>query len=140
MATFDPTQAEEDYGDLKTGTYEITLAWLEQRTGRESGKKYYSMRYDLLDGSGRSFFTVLSCQVDKGPVARAWAQLCKATGVEEAFEVDDEKAVEHLFLDNQYVSSIIVEKDGEYDRTNIKSLNPLKLKKKAAEDDDDLNF
>ena len=37
MATFDPTQAQEDFGDLKTGSYPAVFAWCEMRTGRESG-------------------------------------------------------------------------------------------------------
>jgi hypothetical protein len=109
----------------------IALVWFKRKVGETSGKDYLNGLFEVCGGRPRSFFTVVSCNLEsEGTVAR-WQVWIGALGIKETFELGDtvEKTdrkgdanISRLFKGKPFVAELDIDSSGDSPRQNIKSV------------------
>lgn len=113
------------------GRYVIALVWFRRKTSETSGKDYINGLFEVCSGRPRSFFTVMSLNLDsEGTVAR-WQVWIGALGIKETFELGDttegtekkgDANISRLFRGKPFVAELEIDSSGETPRQNIKSV------------------
>lgn len=119
MGTFDPKkQAEEG---LPSFEGIIALVWFETKTSA-AGNRYMRGKYEVCAGdhAGKTFFANQSLDPSKsGARLSVW---CSAVGHEEAFDLDDDKAIADVWLNKPFKATVERKVNGEYVNHDIKKM------------------
>lgn len=139
MGKFDPNT--HDTGDrevVPAGTYLVHLDTFERRTSESSRKDYLAMEFVILSGpyKGRKVFDNMS--LNEKALWRL-AQLCKAVGFMEEFDLDDDEAVAEALQEKKFALRTKTETYQGDKRSRVHSFKPASEKMVSEYDEDAAN-
>ena len=115
---------------LAPGPYLLALVWFQRKTGRDSGRRYLRVKYQVIGGraKGASFFDMISLDLSKPGTVTRWQIFSDAVGVQEPFELgsweednedEGDENLRRLFLRQPFGADVSKEKDGQYRNNRI---------------------
>lgn len=141
---FDPNAYPDSGGNFEAvppGDYMVTINSLERRTSENSGNEYLNLTLEIAEGEheGIKFFDMLVLTESS-----FWkvAQLCRAIGQTEPFNLDSDDEVEAVMLGRTCKAKLKVENYKGEKRNRVQRFMPLsdaakaELRAKPPKDDD----
>lgn len=116
---FDP-KASQESGDLPSFEGLIALVWAKREQAKGKSSFYLRGKYEVCTGpyAGKTFFANQS--LDLSVSAGRLGVWCAAVGQQDAFDINDEKALRAVFLRKPFKAQVERKENGAYINHDIK--------------------
>lgn len=116
---FDPnkTYAEDA---LPSGSYLLAMTTFERKLARKDQSPYLRARFAVIAGpcKGKSFFSSVGIDVNKGGVASRLAVYAKAVGQTDPFDLDDD-SLDDVFVGKPFKATVKTSVNGQYTNNDV---------------------